>query len=47
MVEKTKLKESTSKDGRTSLLLAHEDPQKEPKKIAITFKINCKTLIIF
>lgn len=47
MVEKLKFKESTLKDGRTSLLLAHEEPQKEPKKIAITLRMNCNTLIIF
>lgn len=39
--------ESAISGGKTSPLLAHEEPQKEPRKMAITFRMNCKTLIIF
>lgn len=41
------LSESAISGSTTSPLLAHEEPQKEPRKMAITFRMNCKTLIIF
>lgn len=47
MDEKSMFNVSAISGGTTSPLLAHEEPQKEPRKIAITFRINCNTLIIF